>query len=63
MRAEQVARGFVNLLRDDRGQAVTEYILVIGLIVAPIAVAFNRLQPVLKRFAHNINLRLSGPGV
>lgn len=34
-------RKFVHYLRDERGQAATEYILLVGLISIPIFVAFK----------------------
>jgi Flp pilus assembly pilin Flp len=46
-----------------RGQAATEYILIIGLIVLPLAMAFNGLQDVLKDLLKEIARLLSGPGV
>jgi len=48
---------------DERGQAATEYILVIGLIVVPIAIAFNSLQDVLKNMLKDVARLISGPGV
>jgi Flp pilus assembly pilin Flp len=48
---------------DDRGQAATEYILVIGLIIIPLAVAFNSFQDVLKTMLKDLALLFSGPGV
>ena len=48
---------------DERGQAATEYILVIGLIVIPLAIAFNSVQDVLKDMLKDLARLLSGPGV
>lgn len=50
-------------LRDDRGQSATEYILIIGLIVVPLAIAFNELQDVLKATLNRIAKLFSAPGV
>ncbi len=53
-------RGF---LRDERGQAATEYILVIGLIIIPIAIVFNNLQNPLKSLLDRLAKGFRGPGV
>ena len=45
------------------GQAMTEYILIIGLIVLPLVVAFNRFQNVIKTAAQALGELLRGPGV
>lgn len=45
------------------GQATTEYILIIGLIVIPIAVAYNRLAEVLRGLVRSICMLLYGPGL
>lgn len=60
MRGTSRWRAFVS---DERGQAATEYILIIGLIVVPLAVAFNALQDVLKSMLMNLARLFSGPGV
>jgi Flp pilus assembly pilin Flp len=46
-----------------RGQAMTEYILVIGLVIAPMVIAFNRFQDAVKNALINLAKLLSGPGV
>ena len=48
---------------DERGQAATEYILIIGLIIIPLAIAFNSLQDVLKDILKDLAQLFSGPGV
>lgn len=53
----------VRFWRDERGQAVTEYILIIGLIVVPLAVAFNKLQGKIKAFFDGMAKLLYGPGI
>lgn len=50
-------------LRDESGQSATEYILIIGVIVIPLAVAFNELADVLKETLNRIARLLYGPGV
>jgi Flp pilus assembly pilin Flp len=55
--------GFREFVVDERGQAATEYILIIGLFVVPLAIAFNSLQGVLKDMLKDIARLLSGPGV
>lgn len=46
-----------------RGQAMTEYILVIGLVVIPMIIAFNRFQDAVKNALINFGKLLVGPGV
>ena len=48
---------------DDCGQSATEYILVIGLIIVPLAIAFNELADVLKALLVRIGNLMYGPGV
>jgi Flp pilus assembly pilin Flp len=48
---------------DDCGQSATEYILVIGLIIVPLAIAFNELADVLKALLIRIGNLMYGPGV
>jgi hypothetical protein len=45
------------------GQAMTEYILVIGLVVLPLAVGVNRFRNVIKTAARALGELLRGPGV
>jgi Flp pilus assembly pilin Flp len=45
------------------GQAMTEYILVIGLVALPIIAAYNRFQDAIKTALINVAKLLSGPGV
>lgn len=48
---------------DERGQAATEYILVIGLIVVPLAIAFNSMQDILNDMLKRLARLFRGPGV
>ena len=48
---------------DERGQAATEYILILGVIVIPLAIAFNSMQDVLKNMLKDLARLFSGPGV
>lgn len=50
-------------LRDSAGQSATEYVLVIGLVVVPMAIAFNELQEALRELAEKLVKLLYGPGV
>lgn len=50
-------------LRDDKGQAMTEYILIIGLIILPIAAVFNLIRDPLRGYLARIVALFSGPGV
>jgi Flp pilus assembly pilin Flp len=52
-----------SFIADESGQAATEYILVIGIIIIPLAVAFNELQGVLKNLLKDLARLFSGPGV
>lgn len=51
------------LLIDDRGQAATEYILILGLVVVPIVVAYDALQDAIKGFLVRIAALFRGPGI
>ncbi len=50
-------------LRDEQGQAITEYILIVGLIVLPIAIAFNTLRNPLRGYLDRIAKLFAGPGI
>jgi hypothetical protein len=55
LRWSSVRKHAVQLLSDDRAQAVTEYILIIGLISAPIWVVFKLVfEKFLSDFITNI---------
>ena len=56
-------RGIRVFFGDERGQAATEYILVIGLIIIPIAIIFNNLQNPLKSLLDRLAKGFRGPGV
>ena len=63
MRTLKLNRALSRFGADEDGQAVTEYILVIGLIVAPIALAFNKFQNVVRNLLSSIMKLLYGPGI
>lgn len=46
-----------------RGQAITEYVLIIGLIVIPLALLVNELADVAKDFLARYASRFWGPGI
>ncbi len=46
-----------------RGQATTEYILIVAMLVIPIAVAFNKLRDVLADLLQALFVLVQGPGV
>jgi Flp pilus assembly pilin Flp len=48
---------------DESGQAATEYILVIGLVVLPLVVAYMKLQDAFKSALNEIAKLMSGPGI
>lgn len=50
-------------MSDDAGQSATEYILIIGLVVVPMAIAFNELQEALRDLSNKLARLLFGPGV
>ncbi len=56
-------RGFQGFLKDEHGQALTEYILIVGLVVLPIVIAFNRLQNPIKTLLERVAKYFEGPGV
>lgn len=56
-------RDFSAFMADDEGQAVTEYILLVGLIVVPLAVAYNKLRNGLKGLFEALGKLMRGPGV
>jgi Flp pilus assembly pilin Flp len=49
--------------RDERGQAATEYVLIIGLIGLVIALTFNKIQESLKALLTRIVSLMNGPGI
>lgn len=50
-------------LRDERGQAATEYVLIVGLICLAIALAFKEIQLPLKKMLERIVNTMTGPGI
>lgn len=50
-------------MSDEAGQSATEYILIIGLVVVPMAIAFNELQEAIKALSDKLAKLLYGPGV
>ena len=55
--------GFVRSRAGSRGQATTEFILLIGLIAIPIAVAYNLLAEVVRDYLVEVCKLLYGPGL
>jgi Flp pilus assembly pilin Flp len=53
-------RGFA---RDERGQAATEYVLIVGLIGLAIALMFNKIQESLKALLARVVSMMNGPGI
>jgi Flp pilus assembly pilin Flp len=49
--------------RDERGQAATEYVLIVGLVGLAIALAFNKIQESLKALLARIVSMMNGPGI
>lgn len=56
-------RSLSTFMADDEGQALTEYILLIGVIVVPLAVAYNKLRTGLKELFDSLGRLMRGPGV
>lgn len=50
-------------IEDERGQATTEYVLLLALVVLPIAFAFNKLKDVMRDLLDTLNKLVIGPGV
>jgi Flp pilus assembly pilin Flp len=48
---------------DERGQAATEYVLIVGLVGLVIALAFNKIQESLKALLARIVSMMNGPGI
>jgi len=59
MRSGAIAR----FIGDERGQATTEYVLLLALVVLPIALAFNKLRDVIRDLLAALNSLVFGPGV
>jgi Flp pilus assembly pilin Flp len=55
--------GVVCFLADEGGQAATEYVLVAGLFVAFIVVAYNTIRESLRDLLSRVLGLLSGPGI
>lgn len=53
----------VRFLRDESGQAMTEYILIIALIILPIAAVFNLIRNPLRGYLQRIAELFTGPGI
>lgn len=62
-RYRNLAAELARYVDDERGQSATEYILVTGLVVVPLAIAFNELQDALRELADKLAKLLYGPGV
>jgi len=48
---------------DETGQATTEYVLLVALVVLPVAIAYNKLQSALRDLMDTLNQLVFGPGV
>lgn len=59
MRFPAIAR----FLRDERGQATTEYVLLVALVVLPVSLAFNKMRAVLRDLLATLNELVFGPGI
>ena len=59
----ETSRGVYRFLRDDAGQAATEYVLIVGLVCLVIIFAFNRIQDSLKALLARVVAGLNGPGI
>jgi Flp pilus assembly pilin Flp len=62
-RAAERQPGFAAFFADERGQAATEYILVVGLFVLFVAVSYNAIQGSLRDLVNRVVGLLSGPGI
>jgi Flp pilus assembly pilin Flp len=60
---KRLKRGLTAYVSDQRGQAATEYILVIGVVVIPLIVAYVKLQDAFKTALNEIAKLMSGPGI
>ena len=51
------------ILPGARGQATTEYVLLLALVVMPVALAFNQMRNVLRSLLDMLIKLVIGPGV
>lgn len=57
-------RGSVSSFRaGERGQATSEYVLLIALVIVPLALVFRQLAAVFRGLLDSLNRLLMGPGV
>ena len=56
-------RAVRRFISDETGQATTEYVLLVALVVLPVAIAFNKLQSVLRDLLDTLHSLVFGPGV
>jgi Flp pilus assembly pilin Flp len=57
------SRTAARFLSDERGQATTEYVLLLALVVLPVAFAFNKLRDVMRDLLATFNSLVFGPGI
>lgn len=63
VRRESLRSQMSRFLRDDSGQAATEYVLIVGLVCLVIIFAFNRILDSLKALLARVVSGLNGPGI
>lgn len=52
-----------NFRADDRGQATTEYVLILALFIVPVALIFRQLASVFRDLLDALNRLVMGPGI
>jgi len=52
-----------NFRADDRGQATTEYVLILALFIVPVALIFRQLASVFRDLLDSLNRLMMGPGI
>ena len=63
MNKEMTSRIMGRFIQDERGQATTEYVLLLALVVVPIAFVFNQMRSVLRDLLDTLVTLVVGPGV
>jgi Flp pilus assembly pilin Flp len=52
-----------NFYADERGQATTEYVLILALFIVPVALIFRQLSSVFRELLDSLNRLVMGPGI
>jgi Flp pilus assembly pilin Flp len=58
-----IGSAIAKFFADDRGQATTEYVLILALFIVPVALIFKQLSSVFRDLLDSLNRLVMGPGV